>query len=725
MIEPQASFDKIASLLNQGAAAAAEHEATQCVQRFSGHAHGWFLLGVSRHMQRRHDGALDALDQALGLAPDHLQAWQARAAISFETGRRQETLTACEKAAALAPNDASTVANLGTALQNLGRPDEALHCFDRTLALDPRNINALMNKGALLAGMQRLEEALVHNRIFVATHPRLPAAYYNLADTQLLLHEYEAALETCDAGLTHAPRHAGLHMKRGAALACLSRFEPAREALSRARDFAPGILAELLPDWGKEQSPGNIARFAEPAYLASSLFLAANLKAQDDCEWRYRDTFLRVLQDFIEKGLPHGGMLHDKRLPQPLLSMPLSPEVRLKAMQQISQRVEKTARTRGLPRFQHPPRPAGRIRIGYVSPDFRDHPVGHLSKPLYRLHDRLRFEIHGYSLRNAPENTTQMEIAASCDHWHDLSGMDSVSAARRIHADRIDILIDMAGYTRDTNLELFALRPAPVQAHFLGYPGTLGADFLDYVIADPVVCSEIYQPYVSESLMLLPDTYCPYDTNTPNAPTALRRIDAGLPESGFVFCCFNASYKIEPTIFAVWLKLLQRVPDSVLWLVSRHPIERNNLRREAERHGVEAERVVFAPYMSRERYLSSLQLADLFLDTRWHNAHTIAADALWQGLPVLTCAGPHWSSRLGASLLHAIGMPELITSSLEEYEHLALDLASNRERLTGIRKKLLANRDSAPLFTPEKTVRNLEQAFETMWRRWLKQSDAE
>lgn len=722
--EPQASFDKIAGFLNQGAAATAEHAATQCVQRFPGHAHGWFLLGVSRHMQRRHDGALDALDRALDLAPDHLQAWQARAAISFETGRRQETLTACEKAAALAPNDASTVANLGTALQNLGRPDEALHFFDRALALDLRHINALMNRGALLAGMQRLEEALAHNRIFVAIHPRLPAAYYNLADAQLLLHEYEAALETCDTGLAHAPRHAGLHMKRGVALACLSRFEPAREALSRARDFAPGILSELLPDRGKGQTPGDIARFAEPAYLASSLFLAANLKAQDDCEWRYRDTFLRVLQDFIDRGLP-GGPLHDKRLAQPLLSMPLSPEARLKAMQQISQRVEEAARSHGLPPFQHPPRPAGRIRIGYVSPDFRDHPVGHLSKPLYRLHDRSRFEIHGYSLRNAPEDATQKEIAAYCDHWHDLSGMDAVSAAQCIHADRIDILIDMAGCTRDTNLELFALRPAPVQAHYLGYPGTLGAAFLDYVIADPVVCPETYHPYVSEPLILLADTYCPYDTGTPNAPTAITRADAGLPETGFVFCCFNASYKIEPGIFAVWLNLLKQVPDSVLWLVSHQPVARDNLYREAECQGVARERLVFSPYMPRERYLSSLQLADLFLDTHWHNAHTMAADALWQGLPVLTCSGPHWSSRLGASLLHAVGMPELITSSLEEYETLALDFARNKTRLEEIRQQLMHARHSAPLFSPEKTVRNLEQAFETMWRRWLKQSGAE
>ena len=723
--EPQSKFDKIVDLLKRGAASEAEREATQCVQRLPGHAHGWFLLGVSRHMQKSHDGALKAFDQALRLAPTHLQAVQAKAAIFFETGRHEDMLAACEQAVVLAPNDASTLTNLGTALQKLDRSEQALQYLDRALALDPSCINALLNRGALLIKLQREEDALTHNRAFVAAQPGLPGAYYNLADTELLLHEYEKALESCNTGLSHAPGHAGLHMKRGIALACMGQFKQAQESLSQARELSPGILSELLPNLEVGSAPMDIARFAEPAFLATSLFLAANLKAQDNCEWRHRNAFLNVLQDFIENGLPNGDPLHDKRLAQPLLSMPLSPEVRLKAMQNISLRVVETARAHRLPPFEHPPRTLGRIRIGYVSPDFRNHSVGYLSQPIYRLHDRLRFEIHCYSLRNAPGDTTQKEIAASCDHWHDLSGMDSVSAARRIHADRIDILIDMAGYTRDTNLELFALRPAPVQAHFLGYPGTLGADFLDYVIADPVVCPEIYQPYVSESLMLLPDTYCPYDTNTPNAPTTLRRIDAGLPESGFVFCCFNASYKIEPTIFAVWLKLLQRVPDSVLWLVSRHPIERNNLRREAERHGIEAERVVFAPYMSRERYLSSLQLADLFLDTRWHNAHTIAADALWQGLPVLTCAGPHWSSRLGASLLHAVGMPELITSSLEEYEHLALDLASNRERLTGLRKKLLANRDSAPLFTPEKTVRNLEQVLETMWRRRLKQSGAE
>jgi protein O-GlcNAc transferase len=446
------------------------------------------------------------------------------------------------------------------------------------------------------------------------------------------------------------------------------------------------------------------------------------MKAQEDCNWHRRDAFLSLLEQFIEQTTPQGTPLHDKRLAQPLLSLPLSPATRLKAMQQLSQRVQETAYSYGLASFQHPARSAERIRIGYLSPDFRTHSVGHLSKPLYQLHDRKRFEIHCYSMRNAPGDTLQKEIAETCDHWHDISGLASVAAAQCIHADGIDILIDLAGYTRDANPEVLALRPAPVQAHFLGYPGTSGASFLDYVIADEIVCPLDDQIHLAEQPIHLHGTYSPFATDTPNGPTHLTRIDVGLPESGFVFCCFNASYKIEPTIFKIWLDLLKQIPDSVLWLIYQQPIEKTNLIREAEHQGIQRERLVFAPYMSRTRYLASFQLADLYLDTRWHNAHTITADALWQGLPVLSCAGPHWSSRIGASLLQAAGIPELITYTLKDYEAKALELARDSKKLTGIRQKLVASRNTAPLFSPEKMVRSLEQAYETMWRRWQEQS---
>lgn len=723
-LDPKPHYDKIADLLNKGFAIVAEHEALQCVQRFPEHAHGWFLLGVARHRLRRHADALKAFDQALELAPDHLQAMQAEAAIFFETGRSQESLTICERAATLAPDDASVLANLAAALLKLERLDDALTTSEEALSRDANHANALLNKGAILIKLDRLEEALANNRNLIASRPRWPEAWFNLADILLLLHRYKEAREACDTGIALAPRHAGLHLKRGVALACMAEFQEAQQALFTARGLAAGILAELLPQQARGLKAADRERYSQPAYLASSLFLAAHLKAQEDCEWGYRNVFHSWLEQFIDDTRPHGYTLHDKRLAQPLLSMPLPPLVRLKAMQQLSLHVGETARTHPLPPLLHPHRSPARLRIGYVSPDFRTHSVGNLSKPLYRLHDRIRFEIHCYSLRNVPEDPAQQAIAETCDHWVDISRMDAVSAAKRIHADGIDILIDLAGYTRDANLEIFALRPAPVQAHYLGYPGTLGADFLDYIITDETVCPTEYHPFVAEQVIALPGTYCPFDTDTPLSPLPLTRREAGLPDTGFVFCCFNAGYKIEPTIFEVWLNLLRQIPESVLWLIHQRPIEKSNLLREAERHGITPERLVFAPYMSREHYLSSFHLADLYLDTRWHNAHTIAADALWQGLPVLTCTGPHWSSRLGASLLHAVGMPELITGSLEEYEALARTLATGREQLAGVREKLAAARATAPLFSPEKTVRNLEQAYETMWRRWQEKTGA-
>jgi protein O-GlcNAc transferase len=724
MSSPTPSFEKIVNLLQQGNAVVAEQEALQCVQLFPKSAHGWFLLGVARHQSHRHADALHAFDRALALDPEHLQALQAQAAIFFETGRLQESLAICERVVALSPHDASALANLGTALLKLGRLDEALHHFDRALARDPKHANAWLNRGAVLTRLERPEEALTNNLALLAAHPRWPEAWFNLADAQLVLHRYEEALESCDKGIAIDPRHAGLHLKRGIALTCLAQFQRAQEALAAARALAPGILSQVLPDEARNLTPAEREHCMQPSYLATSLFLAAHLKAQEDCEWSRREAFLEKLTQFLAGKTPHGDPLHDMRLAQPLLSMQLPPAVKLQAVRQISSHVEENVRNRGLLPFTHAKRSPARLRIGYVSPDFRTHSVGNLSKPLYRLHDRTRFEVHCYSLRDAPEDKTQQAIAATCDHWVNLSSADTATAAQRIYADGIDILIDLAGHTRDAGLELFALRPAPVQVHYLGYPGTLGASFLDYIVADETVCPVEYLPFVAEQAILLDGTYCPFDTETPLSPLTLTRREAGLPENGIVFCCFNAAYKIEPTIFGIWLQLLRQIPGSVLWLVHQRPIERSNLLRAAECAGIASDRLVFSHYMSRERYLSSFRLADLFLDTRWHNAHTIAADALWQGLPVLTCTGPHWSSRLGASLLRAVGLPELITHTLEEYEALALALASDPARLAEIRGKLIASRRSAPLFSPEKTVRNLEQAYETMWRRWLEHSGA-
>ena len=706
-------LNKIVGLLTRDEASAAEKQAQHCTMFFPDAPEGWFLLGAARHRLGRHADALSAFERALALNPNHLQALQATAAVFFDIGRWEEMLTVCEHAAALAPADATVAANRGTALEKLDRLDEALLQFDRALALDSRQLNAMLNRGALLLRMRRMEDALANNRRLAEAYPSFAEAHYNLADVLLTLHRYEEALAACEAGLAVAPSYARLRLKRAVALACLCQFAEAQADLAQAQILEPGLLSELIP--ATEKLPAAVDPYAN----AELIYLEANIKAQQDCHWERRDEFLTMLERFIEQSPPSGITLHDKKLALPLLSMPLAPKVRLKAMLQISEFVQDTAWLYGIPPFKHQAKNRECIRVGYVSPDFRDHSVVQLSMPLYRLHDRTRFEIHCYSLKKDAHDPVQQEIAASCDHWHDVAHLNAMTIAQKIHTDGIDILIDLAGYTQESRPEVFALRPAPVQIHYLGYPGTMGADFMDYAIADQIVCPPGDEQFVTEELVLLPGTYCPYDTTTPNLPTSMTRQEAGLPEHGIVFCCFSASYKVEPTAFALWLQLLRQIPGSVLWLVSRQANVMANLQREAERQGIDSNRLVFAPHLPREQHLQRFQLADIFLDTRWHNAHTMAADALWQGLPVLTCSGPHWSSRLAASLLHAVGLPELIATSLEACETLALDLATNRERLAGIKEKLVLARDSAPLFSPETTVRNLEEVYEKVWNRWL------
>jgi protein O-GlcNAc transferase len=702
-------LDKIVGLLTRGEATAAEKEAQRCVRLFAQAPEPWFLLGAAQHMQRRHAEALAAFDRTLALSPTHMQALQARAAVLYETARWPEMLSACEQAVALYPGNVSITANLGTALEKLDRLDEALQKFDEALAIDPNHLNALLNRGALLLRLQRLDEALANNRRLVASHPAFADGHYNLADVLLSLHQYAEALAASEAGLAVAPRHARLQLKRAVALASLGRFAEAQAALAEAQILEPGLLAELLPDIAR--LPASVDPYAN----AELIYLEAGIKAQYDCNWQRRDEFLASLTDFIATQPPSSIALHEQKLALPLLSMPLNPKLRLKAMRQISEYVQDSAWLYGLPPFRHAPRQRDRIRIGYVSPDFRDHSVGHLSRPLYRLHDRSRFEIHCYSLVRDDEDPVQREIAGSCDHWHDVSPLSAAAIAQQIYADSIDILIDLAGYTKDARPEMFALRPAPVQAHYLGYPGTMGAEFIDYAIADAVVCPAGEEHLVAEKLIRLPGAYSPYDPATPHASTTLTRSDFGLPEDGLVFCCFSASYKIEPTTFGIWLELLRQVPDSVLWLVPMQAHDLANLRHEAERADIAGERLIAASRLERGQHLQRFQLADLFLDTRWHNAHTMAADALWQGLPVLTCAGPHWSSRLAASLLHAVGMPELITHTLEEYAALALRLANDREQLAALHNKLMDAHAGAPLFAPETTVRHLEDAYQAMW----------
>jgi predicted O-linked N-acetylglucosamine transferase (SPINDLY family) len=373
------------------------------------------------------------------------------------------------------------------------------------------------------------------------------------------------------------------------------------------------------------------------------------------------------------------------------------------------------------------PRPGEKIRVGYLSADFRHHAVALLIAGLIEHHDRRSFEVIGYSYGADDQSELRSRFEHGFDRFVDVRQIPNRQAAERIHDDAVDILVDLTGYTSSARTEVLAHRPAPIQVNYLGYPGTMGADFIDYIIVDRFVVPMDQQIFFSERLVHLPDCYQCNDDKRAIAARTPSRGECGLPEKGFVFCSFNSSFKIAPAFFDIWMRLLRAVPDSVLWLLDPWqkgaPLAaRANLTREAAARGIEPQRLIFAPFLSglegHQKHLARHRNADLFLDTLPYSAHTTASDALWAGLPLLTCAGNSFAGRVAGSLLRAVGLEELVTNSLEEYEALALRLAREPALLTGFRKRLARNRESYPLFNTKRFARNLEAAYRQMWEGW-------
>ena len=372
-----------------------------------------------------------------------------------------------------------------------------------------------------------------------------------------------------------------------------------------------------------------------------------------------------------------------------------------------------------------------RIRVAYFSADFRRHPVAHLAVGLFEQHDKSRFEITAISFGPDDGSDLRSSIKSAVENFVDVRRMPDDAVAELIHNREIDVIVDLMGLTEDSRFSVLSRRVAPIQVNFLGYPGTTGADFMDYIIADPTIIPKEHFSFYSEQVVWLPDTYLPtaYRSNenkhhishderysSQRAPT---RAECNLPEAAFVFCCFNGSHKINPVIFDVWMRLLRAVPDSVLWLSESSPTAEANLEKEAELRGVSRRRIIFAPRLAdMSDHLARHRQADLFLDTLPYNAHTTASDALWAGLPVLTCAGETFAGRVAASLLRAVGLHELVTASLEDYEGLALKLAHDPSYLQAIKAKLMRNRDTFPLFDTARFTRHIEAAYVTMWERY-------
>jgi predicted O-linked N-acetylglucosamine transferase (SPINDLY family) len=359
-----------------------------------------------------------------------------------------------------------------------------------------------------------------------------------------------------------------------------------------------------------------------------------------------------------------------------------------------------------------------KVRIAYLSADFHQHAMAYLMAELFERHDRSRFEIIGASFGVDDKSQMRKRLVAAFDQFHDVCRKSDEAVAKLLHDLQIDIAIDLMGYTRDFRFGILAYRPAPIQASYLGFPGTMGAEFINYIIADKTVAPFEHQAFYTEKIVHLPDCYQVNDTKRKIAERTPTRQEAGLPDNGFVFCCFNNNWKITPDIFSVWMRLLRAVEGSVLWLVGDNKSAERNLRMEAQAWGIDPARLVFAGRLPPEDHLARHRVADLFLDTLPYNAHTTASDALWAGLPLVTRLGEAFAGRVAASLLNAIGLPELVTHSIEDYETLALRLAKDPSLLQGYRNQLAKNRLTHPLFDTDRFRRHMEASYLQMWEFW-------
>ncbi|MGD9787282.1 MAG: tetratricopeptide repeat protein, partial [Sulfuricellaceae bacterium] len=525
----------------------------------------------------------------------------------------------------------------------------------------------------------------------------------------LAVSEWGSALAAFNEALRLQPDYAKAHFNRGVALSMVAEFAAAKEAFVEARRLDEPLYRQCLENVRRASGLDRLLSDAVPQLI----YLSGMYVRQEVCDWRNRTAYTENFLRWLENGEP---FMDDQALAFQGLSLLREPPRQLELCRRIA---AKMAWDAGPPLPSSMPFPGKKIRVGYVSPDFRFHPTARLSRQLFHLQDRERFEVYAYSLLPDDGSALHRDIRHACDCFVDVTDLGFRELAQRIREDGIDILVDMAGHTRKNRFEVFTLRAVPLQVAYLAFPSTTGADFIDYLMTDAVTCPAGSERFYSERLVYLPRSYLMYD-NEQRVGSASSRSEMGLPENGTVFCCFNNPYKIEPEIFSVWMRILERVPGSVLWLLAGKEGVEGNLRREAAIRGIAPDRLVFAPFISdSSRHLARYRLADLFLDTTICNAHTTAADALWAGLPVLTCAGEtHWS-RVAASLLESVGLPELIATNLMEYENRAVTLASRPRDVAELKSKLEQHKRTWPLFDTAALVKSLEDAYQRIWDRHL------
>jgi predicted O-linked N-acetylglucosamine transferase (SPINDLY family) len=675
----------------------------------------WCNRGNALAALGRDADAIASYDRALALDPALLDVQLARANLLARVGRNDQALAGFHAALEIAPNHVGALVGLGDAVRAAGRPDEALQHYDRALAIEPGNVSALNNRGVTLHELKRYQEALTCYDRALSAMPHSADVLINRGNACQQLQFANEALSCYDRALALRPDDVNAVSNRGLALSALKRYDEALACFDKALALRPGNAAVLNYRGITQLLDSRIDDAIESFRLALKVdpdipyalghLVYASMQA---CDWSELDQDIAAVRAAVRAG---------KHAIEPL---------ELQAASDSSAELLQCARTfvsyvepvgvqplwRG-ERYRH-----DRIRIGYVTADFRVHPVAFLITGLIERHDRSRFEVYSISLSPDRPDATRDRIRRGSDRFITVDGKNEHEIAALMRGLEIDVAVDLMGHTSDARPNMFSHRPAPIQVNYLGYPGTTGMQTIDYIVADRIVIPEDQREHYSERVVYLPDCYQANDGAREDGVPTPTRTEAGLPSHGFVFCAFNNSFKITPDVFDAWMRLLGAVEGSVLWLLASNPSAQRNLGRAAQRRGIAPQRLIFAPRLAVEAHRARQRLADLFLDTLPYNAHTTGSDALWAGVPVVTRLGSAFAGRVGASLLHAVGLPELVTHSVENYEALALHLARDPAALAALKQKLVRQRDRHPLFDTDLFCRRIEAAYVTMWEIW-------
>jgi predicted O-linked N-acetylglucosamine transferase (SPINDLY family) len=663
---------------------------------------------------RKIDDAERLFRKVVQAQPEHVAALNLLTVVLMGKGRFAEAEEFIERAVTLNQRSDVSFYNYGLILKHLGKAAQAKAQFDRALALNPGACETWNNRGAVFNDLKQYDLAIADFDKAISLNPNYHIAFCNKAKSLLELMRYDEALAACDRALALRPDLAEAWLGRGNVFAELRRHDEASAAYGKAVAFNPRLAEAWI---GSGNVFAELKRYKEAvAAYDKGLALRPDLAAAEAarllckmhlCDWRD----LAAGRERLIASIKSDGASVD---PFALVALSASRQDQLRcATLRVNDKYPASAR----PRWNGDVYAHDKIRVGYVSADFHEHATSHLMAGMFECHDKAQF--HVTALSTGPDDGSELRgrLKRSFDCFLDCGALGDDAIADRIRQEEIDILVDLKGFTQHARTGIFARRPAPLQVNYLGFPGTMGAGYIDYMIADDTLVPQSHQQDYSEKIIYLPGSYQVNDAKRAISEKRFSRGDVGLKDGCFVFCCFNSGYKILPATFDCWMRLLKQVDGSVLWLLESNATAADNLRKEAARRGLDPGRLVFAPRMQPADHLARHRCADLFLDTLPYNAHTTASDALWSGLPVLTQIGETFAGRVAASLLKAAGLPELIVSTAQDYERLAVELAASPERLAAIKGRLAGERRRAPLFDTPLATLHIERAYRAIHER--------